>query len=83
VFVPPAPRKTSDGFYDPIPTRVTAVLTETDDNVDLARTIETALKDDQAQKAIVDSVANSVVKKLNAAIDTRFPDAIATKATPK
>lgn len=71
LFVPPAPRHTADGYRDPIPVRVTAMLTESDDNSDLGRTLETAFRDSQARKATVDAVAKVVIEKLQAKIDEK------------
>jgi hypothetical protein len=70
-FAPPPMRITEDGYRDPIPVRVTAVLTETDDNIDLARTLETAFKDEQTKKSTVDAVAKAVVDKLQTKIDEK------------
>lgn len=70
-FAPPSMRITEDGYRDPVPVRVTAVLTETDDNIDLARTLETAFKDEQTKKSTVDAVAKAVVDKLQTKIDEK------------
>lgn len=72
IFLPPPRRTTSDGYLDPVPLRVTAVLTESEDNEDLSRTIAAALKDSQAKKKTVDAVADLVVEKLDAKIDERM-----------
>lgn len=71
LFVPPAPRHTPDGYRDPIPVRVTALLTESDDNSDLGRTLETAFRAAQARKATVDAVAKVVIDKMQAKIDEK------------
>jgi hypothetical protein len=71
LFVAPSMRRTADGYRDPMPLRVTAVLTETDDNTDLARAMEMAFRDTSARKATVDAVAKAVVDKLEAKIDQK------------
>lgn len=76
IFLPPLPRTTADGYIDPIPLRITAVLTETEDNLDLARVIETALKEDQHRKAVVDAASTSIGDAIKDAIDKK------TGATP-
>lgn len=80
MLIMPRPRVTADGYVDPVPLRVTAVLTETDDNIDLARTLEAAFKDSQARKGTVDSVAKAIVDRLDAAIDEKTGTAPAAPA---
>ncbi|WP_426170374.1 hypothetical protein ACN9MU_10360 [Pseudoduganella sp. R-32] len=70
-FLPPLPRTTADGYIDPIPLRITAVLTETEDNLDLGRAIETALKEDQHRKAVVDAASTSIGDAIKDAIDKK------------
>lgn len=71
IFVPPPARHTADGYIAPVPIRISAVLTETDENIDLSRALEAAFKDSQAKKASVDAVAKAVVDKLDEKIDEK------------
>jgi hypothetical protein len=72
VFVPPFFSDKSKTYIDPVPVRITAILTETDDGADLARVVALSLRDAQARKATVKAVSDTITGQITSAIDARL-----------
>ena len=62
----PFPERTKAGdFADLYPVKITATVTETEPGPDWARVLNDALSDAKARAAVVDSVSDAVVKKID------------------
>lgn len=80
IFIPPASFDGSQPYFDPVPVRVTAILTETDDGADFSRTLVLSLRDAQARKATVKGVSDAITGQIDAAITDRLSKAGAGKS---
>lgn len=82
VFIPPFFADKDRAYIDPVPVRITAILTETENGADLARVVALSLRDAQTRKATVTAVSDSVTGQINAAIDARLGKAAASAGKP-
>lgn len=82
IFIPPASFDGSQPYFDPVPVRVTAILTETDDGADFSRALALSLRDAQARKSTVKGVSDAITSQIDAAIDARLGKAGASAGKP-